>query len=120
MVFDFQTISAFATKAYRELGENSYTLEEVLSVFRCYFEQYERYMGEPHPHIRLDQIKHIIHVMPYMDKEFASGADPDLEPDCYPILIDQHFQTAYKNCDYRINHFFSGAIRELRFYETCY
>ena len=38
----------------------------------------------------------------------------------HPPMIDQHFQTRYRRCDYNINHFFSGRIRELRFYETCY
>lgn len=120
MLFDFQTFSAFAAKAYKELGGSPYTLDEVLSVFHYYFEKYEQYSGEPHPHIRLEQIKRIIHVMPYMSQDFPSGAGSDLDADCYPILIDQHFQTEYQNCDYRINHFFSGSIRELRFYETCY
>jgi hypothetical protein len=32
MQFNFKTFSAFATKAYRELGESAYTLDEVLSV----------------------------------------------------------------------------------------
>ena len=32
MQFNFKTFSAFATKAYRELGENAYTLDEVLPV----------------------------------------------------------------------------------------
>ena len=32
MQFNFKTFSAFATKAYRELGESAYTLDEVLPV----------------------------------------------------------------------------------------
>ena len=44
----------------------------------------------------------------------------DIDPDCYEDMIDRHFRTRYRNCDYNINHFFSGRIRELRFYETCY
>lgn len=49
-----------------------------------------------------------------------AGRAGDHASEGYLILIDQHFQTEYQNCDYRINHFFSGSIRELRFYETCY
>lgn len=44
----------------------------------------------------------------------------DISPDAYYAMIDQHFATKYKNCDYNINHFFSGKVRELRFYESCY
>ncbi len=121
MVFNFKTFSAFATKAYKELGESPYILDEVLAVFKCYFTKYEREMCEPHPNLRLSQIKHIISVMPYLEKDFKSGAPEDIDADCYPDMINQHFKTEYRgNCDYNINHFFSGCIRELRYYETLY
>ena len=42
----------------------------------------------------------------------------NIEPDAYPLLIQLHFKTSYRRCDYNINHFFSGRIRELRLYEA--
>lgn len=35
-------------------------------------------------------------------------------------MIDAYFETEFYDCNYRINHFFSGQIRELRFYEEIY
>ena len=44
----------------------------------------------------------------------------EIEPeDLYP-MIDQHFKTPYKDCDFNILHFISGDIMKNRLYETCY
>ena len=67
-----------------------------------------------------ERIERIIREMPYIDETDKHHSTMDVAPDCYEPMIDQHFQTRYRNCDYNINHFFSGRIRELRFYETCY
>ena len=106
MFFDFDKFSSITASVY---ADSPYSLAEVLEVFRHYFEQYEAYTGAPHPPIRAVQIERIIREMPYID-----------ETDCYEDMIDRHFRTRYRNCDYNINHFFSGRIRVLRFYETCY
>lgn len=120
MLFDFQAFSAYAEMAYKEIRESPYTLDEVLQVFRHYFEAYEKKTGQAHPRIRVEQIRHMIEIMPYLDKNHPGGAPDDVVADCYVDVIDQHFKTKYKNCDYNINHFFSGCIRELRFHESCY
>lgn len=117
MLFDFDKFSEITASVY---ADGPYSLEEVLGVFGYYFEQYEAYTGAPHPPIRASQIEHIIQEMPYIDETDKHHSTMDVDPDCYEPMIDQHFQTRYRNCDYNINHFFSGRIRELRFYETCY
>ena len=112
---------------YRE--NNPYTLSDCLEVFRLYFQTYEKYMGRHHPPIRAEQIDNIMQVMPFLelpDPEFVKwmketyGRDPgmDISKDLYPRLIQLHFKTRYRRCDYNINHFFSGRIRELRRYES--
>ena len=70
--------------------------------------------------IRAVQIERIIREMPYIDETDKANSTMDIDPDCYEDMIDKHFRTRYRNCDYNINHFFSGRIRVLRFYETCY
>lgn len=117
LLFDFDTFAGLVQRAYD--GE-PYTLEQVLSVFKYYFWRYEETFGHPHPHIRMEQIRRIIQIMPFIDRDSIGGSIYDIEPENYQEMIDQHFKTAYKNCDYNINHFFSGQIRELRLYETCY
>ena len=89
----------------------------VIGVFQYYFTCYEQRFGEPHPNIRMDQIRRIISAMPYVNRDDIGGYYPDIDYDTYPFIIDRHFRTNYRNCDYNINHFFSGKIRELRLHE---
>lgn len=97
-------------------------------MFRCYFEAYEAFTGRIHPPIKASQIFRIMRDMPFFDSESAREYDlfmkatgriptPDIFPSVYPYIIQLHFKTKYRNCDYNINHFFSGRIRELRCYE---
>lgn len=116
MEFDFHRFSRIAALAYR--AGNPYTLEQCLEVFRCYFQTYEDYMGHPHPPIRRVQIARIMEEMPYIIEEDKGGSIEDIDLELYPLLIKLHFKTEYRNCDYNINHFFSGRIRELRVYEA--
>lgn len=46
--------------------------------------------------------------------------DESLNVDMYRAMIDKHFQTQYKNCDYNICHFMTDGIRNNRFHEVCY
>ena len=110
MLFDFDKFSSITASVY---ADSPYSLAEVL-------EQYEAYTGAPHPPIRAVQIERIIREMPYIDETDKANSTMDIDPDCYEDMIDKHFRTRYRNCDYNINHFFSGRIRVLRFYETCY
>ena len=52
--------------------------------------------------------------MPCTVMEDRGGSLEPLAPEDYLDLIDLHFKTRYRNCDYNINHFFSGRIREMR------
>ncbi len=127
MQFDFDRFSRIAATVYNQ--GNPYSLEECLEVFRLYFQAYEKYMGHPHPPIRASQIARIIQDIPflarpdpalmkYMKEVFDYNPFPDIHPSIYPILIRLHFKTKYRRCDYNINHFFSGKIRELRLHEA--
>lgn len=115
-MFDFVRLIVSAKLAYRRCGSCAYSFEEVLQVFRYYFETYELIFGEAHPMISIDQIARIIDCMPFI---FDGGKMIDIYPDEYETIIDQHLNTKYMaGCDYNINHFFSGRIREMRYYET--
>lgn len=111
--------------------KNLYSLSDCLNVFKCYFEKYEEFIGHAHPPIKSGQIERIIRIMPYIGREPSEEVveaikriDPqlepsvDIEPDLYPLIIQLHFKTKYRNCDYNINHFFSGQIRDYRIMEA--
>lgn len=113
---DFQRFSEIAATAYPEGCQ--YTLGQCLEVFRCYFQTYEDYRGHPHSPLRPAQITRIMEEMPCIVIEDRGGHLEPLAPEDYVDLIDLHFRTPYRNCDYNINHFFSGRIREILLYDA--
>jgi len=120
MYFNFPLFSRLAERAHKNTGMTEYGLDDVLSVFRYYFRQYEDTFKQVHPNIRVAQIEQLINAMPYIGGDGNSSAGGDITPEDYKVLIDKHFQTKYRNCDYNINHFFSGDIRLMRHYEELY
>lgn len=116
-MFDFEKFAEITASVF---PGGQYSLKEVLYVFGCYFERYEKYMGHPHPPIKASQIVRIIQAMPYFYPGYHVCDRAEIWPSDYPVLIDKHFQTRYRRCDYNINHFFSGQIRELRYFEELY
>lgn len=98
--------------------KSPYDFEDARSVFKYYFEQYERWTGRAHPPIRPAQIRRIVQEMPWYSPDQLCEEYPTIVPEEYPAIIDLHFKTVYRNCDYNINHFFSGRIREYRYYEV--
>lgn len=117
MLFNFEKFSDIAASVY---PNTPYSLEDALGVFRYYFEKYEEHTSKPHPPIRASQIVRICQDMPYIDQEDKGGYFEDVAPEDYRVLIDKHFATKYRRCDYNINHFFSGRIRLMRWLEEFY
>ena len=115
MTFDFETFANITGRVYPSTAE--YSLHDVLTVFEYYFHAYEEYMGKPHPNIRIGQIRKIIEEMPIAYMPDHPEELFNLDPEDYPPIIDKHFSTEYKGCDFNINHFFSGKVRMMRFFE---
>ncbi len=113
------TFLAFVRAAYNEVGCSPYSVDDVLCVFAMYLRAYRENMKNEHPIISMEQIKRIIRVMPYLDNEATNASREQISVSDYEKIIPRHFETKYRNCDYRLNHFFSGKIREFRFYEAC-
>ena len=111
--FDFDLFCRMVKRIYPDSG-CSYSVEDALLVFRYFFQRFERHTGKPHPPISKANAARIMARMP----ELENGMP--LEPDMYIDLIEQYFETDFPDCDYRINHFFSGRIRDNRFYEALY
>ncbi len=99
---------------YQE-GRFDYSFEDAWHVFTFYFRKYREWCGEDHPILSRKIVKEIVEKMPRTkENEF------ELDPECYEDLIEQHFKTEYNDCDYNICHFFSGRIRDLRFFDCGY
>lgn len=111
MKFDIEKFERIAAKVY---PGGPYSFEECMMVFRYFFERYEQFAGQAHPPIKAEQIAAICRIMPFADRP---GTIPDYDPSIYTELIDRYFRTPFRSCNYRINHFFSGQIRDTRYLE---
>ena len=106
MQFDFDNFTRRVELAYRHFENHPYSINEVLEVFRCYFETYEFVFHRDHPMISVIQIRKIIKSMPIL---LGDGKMPSREIMYfeYEPIVEQHFVTEYLDCDYNIVHFFS-------------
>lgn len=116
---DYDIFDKLVSRVYHE-EEDPWTLEEYIWVFHKFFDTYRKTFSELHPHISQRQIRAIMDKMPYLTCESRYNTEEDLAPEDYGPMIDRYFDMDWENCDYRINHFFSGQIREMRFYEVLY
>ncbi|MCL2300250.1 MAG: hypothetical protein FWC27_08925 [Firmicutes bacterium] len=115
MTFDSHILEYMVKKEYNADGGHDFSLEEALWVFKFYLWMYQKQMRREHPNIKGPQIRNIIEAMP----SIRDGEDIAIEAHDYKVLIEKHFATKYqKGCDYNINHFFSGDIRLMRYYDS--
>lgn len=113
---DEKTFLTIVKLAYRRVGSNSYSFEDVWGVLRYYGETYQLIFGKSLPAITVDQATDCIRAMPFVEDDF--GRTKDLTPEDYRLVIDQHFATKYgPSCNYSLQHFFSGVIRTHRVQE---
>ena len=109
-----------AKKAYDRMEDtvNRYSLEEYIAIFEHFFSRYAEKRGEDHPPIGCENIQRLMERMPYTGApdDSIGGRDMfDYTAEMYPAVIDQYFRTRFfPGCDYRIFHFMSGNVRELR------
>lgn len=118
MSFDFSIFERMVSGAYRVVC-TPYTLPEVLAVFHYFLATYTQVRGEEHPPLRREQVERFIRAMPYFYPEDNDGTQKaDIKPIWYPDIIDNYFSTFFPRCNYRMNHFFSGKVRENRVCEA--
>lgn len=88
----------------------AFSFDECLEIFTLYFDYYHQYLGREHPPLRTSKL---IELLDDMD------GDGQFDVEDYPPMIEAYFNSPLQ-CDFNVIHFFSGNIRELRFYEACY
>ena len=117
MTYDSPILEHMVRKEYKAIGEHCYSIAQVLWVFMYYLCTYQNEIGREHPNIKAAQVRRIIEAMPYVGD--CHERMSDIEPEDYSAMIDRHFKTKYQDgCDYNINHFFSGDIRQMRIYDA--
>ena len=89
--------------------------QSYIDIIEYYYQSYMNTFHEEHPRLSNKAIDSVIEAI-----QCGTEMVPDIDVETYHAMIDQHFQTQYKNCDYSICHFMTEGIRNNRFYETCY
>ncbi len=92
-----------------DVDENDY------DVVLYYMKAYGFFRRNDHPKLKPDQWHKV-----FEDIRYCQACEDKLEPDDLKLMIDKHFSTKYKNCDYNIIHFMSDVIKNNRYYEAVY
>ncbi len=88
-----------------------------IGIIEYYYQAYMNTFHEEHPRLSNKAMDGVIAAIQCGTDLIK---DNQLDVNMYHTIIDKHFQTQYKNCDYSICHFMTEGIRNNRFYETCY
>lgn len=117
----YEILEKQIVKCLNELGysetEDKETVKKVIHIVEYYYDAYENTFGATHPVI---SNKAMSGMLDRLISGSEKTSDYRLDTEVYETLIDKHFRTQYKNCDYNICHFMTEEIRNNRFYETLY
>lgn len=86
-----------------------------IDIIKYYYSSYKAVFNQEHPCLSNTAMDKVIESI-----QFGIDMVENADFDTYQEMIDQHFKTHYKNCDYNICHFMTEGVRNNRFYETCY
>ena len=115
-----QIISQYISLYGSDRENDTWSLEACIKVFRYFYRAYYQAFGCPHPYLRNQTIREIISGFPRLSGDGYLYGEL-LAPKEYPVMIDAYFEQDFgPDCDYSIQHFMSGVIRALRYYEEEY
>lgn len=100
--------------SFKELSKGLEIEKEISEGISYYMQKYKDCIGKEHPRLIFEQWEKVIKYY----KGFASKHDADL--DSFKLMIDKHFITKYKDCDYNIPHSISDGVMLRRMYEVAY
>lgn len=112
-IFNWSILEKQIIKSCNKQGVTAY--KTYIDIIEYYYQCYMDTFQEEHPRLSTKAMDSIIEAI-------SIGTDmvEDTDFDAYRNMIDKHFQTQYKNCDYNICHFMTEGVRNNRFYETEY
>jgi hypothetical protein len=109
---DLKIVAQQIQIAYKKLetqGKALLPMDDAISVFNRYYEEYSRVRGQSHPRLSQDNIEKAVKALLYCESD--DGQDFQMCLDEYEGIIPTHFQTNYPDCNYSIMHFLNGRIR---------
>ena len=74
-------------------------------------------MNHEHPKLKLKQWQKVINNI-VIAEDNRTSKNEELLGKLFEQVVDKHFETPYKNCDYNIMHFISGQVMINRYFEV--
>lgn len=94
---------------------------DVIDSVEYYLHCYRRYMGKEHPNLKPEQWQRVIdNWFVGYDEIYNRELDLSFDPEYMELVIEKHFRTQYRNCDYNILHFITNGVKVRRMYEEAY
>ena len=117
--FDYKILERQIISNYKQLDNKVWTAADYIKTIEYFMRAYEKYRKRSHYPLSNENLKIIMHKLPFADNENDNQAE--LTPSDYKAMINRYFNTKYKNgCDYSIYHFLSDGVRIIKYYECCY
>lgn len=91
----------------------------VIEAIECYLHLYKQYRSKEHPKLKKEQWDSVVNNLFYVYSD-VNGVVFDLDENAMMDMMEKHFKTKYKNCDYNILHFMSDGVRVRRMFEVAY
>ncbi len=105
--------------SFKELIEQHDVDEEKAEGISYYMSMYKHRIDTEHPRLTIGQWERIIDgLFECYDSDLERQHQIALES--LKRMIDQHFKTDYRDCDYNILHFVSDGVKVHRMYEVAY
>jgi len=107
-------LSAFYFEnAKDKLKTSDYEKENII----YYLQKYKGVMNHEHPKLKLKQWQKVIDNI-VIAEDNKTSKNEELLGKLFEQVVDKHFETPYKNCDYNIMHFISGQVMINRYFEV--
>lgn len=113
--FDYSILEKQIIKSCNKQGIQD--TQAYIDIVMYYYSVYMQILNKEHPRLSTDAMDSVILALTCG----TDNLDPsEIDINAYKAMIDKHFKTPYKDCDYNICHFMTEGIRNNRFFETCY
>lgn len=97
--------------------KNNKIENSIYDAIKYYLDKYNNIFEEKHPTMKWKQWDNIVEEMIYIEDSDYNRERYDIDFEDWKEIIDKHFNTRYRNCDYHLSHFVSGSIIKNRFHE---
>ena len=107
-------LEIYIRNCFHDLKLDDYAEECIVTDILYFYRKFHENRGEYHPLLKMCQMRDVIQSI-YEGTEVVT----DYSPEVYVPMIDDYFATNFtERCDYHINHFVSGSVRDMRWYDT--